>query len=203
MKALMIAREGRKAILLLPGGEMRTVRARRNWQVGQEVQVRARAAVSFRRTGRPVNWRAAVGPLAVCAAAVALLFAGVQRLGGEHVDQVHSVQPMAPGSTAEHTQEPTAEPTALPVAEVHSTPTPASAFSPTPLPPETALPEPTAEPESTHTDAAPTPKREEQRCEECGATGHDDDDCPNQICEECGEAGHDDDDCHQERHHGD
>ena len=177
MKALVIAREGRKALLLLPGGEMRTVRARRNWQTGMEVAVKPYSS----RRGRPrADWRAVVYPMAACAAAFVLAFGGMRLLGGGP-DRRNPAQPLASGY---ETSVPQPEETL----RVEATPVP------TPLP---ADPEPT---ETVRIAAESTPQpTPERRCDECGGYGHDDDSCPNEKCDECGEYGHDDDSCPNEK----
>lgn len=172
MKALILSIEGRNAIVLLHGGEMRTVRARSGWSVGQEIDLHQIAA-----------WKPSEGmaarvfvPLAACAAVLVLLFAGIYRLGGENIDRVH--QSLSSGSMA---AESTPEPSELP--EI--------------VPTQTQMPQPTptAVPAAASDVPMQTPYEEGEICDECGQRGHDDDDCPHQICDECGQRGHDDDDC--------
>ena len=196
MKALVIAREGRKAIVLLPGGEMRKVRARKGWQVGMEVEVRRKAAMfglpSLHSRSGAVLW-----PALACAAACLVMFAGARLLGNPADDPVNPVQPLSPGQVtagSDETPLPSAE--TLPVM-IDSTPRPT---------PEPVRATPTPRPMATRTPEAdrimPSPKPTPLRdiCDECGEIGHDDDECPNEKCDECGEIGHDDDDCPEEKH---
>jgi len=152
----------------------------------------------LRKTKKRMNPRAVFYPLAACAAAFLIVFAGLNRLGGEHVDHQHPVQPLSsgiPAVTEADTPEPTAEPTPKPTASAVPQPTP------------TAEPDPTAAQTGTAVQMAqPTPQPKAEICDECGGYGHDDDDCPEQICDECGQKGHDDDHCpqkHNGRHHDD
>lgn len=181
MKALILSIEGRKAIVLLRGGEMRTVHAHKDWSVGQEIDLHQAAA-----------WKPSAGgaahilvPLAACAAVMVLLFAGIYRLGGHTPDPIF--QPLSSGSVVQETSaapDMTPDPEHIPADE-----TPEAAQ--TPLPEITKAPEPdmTKSPQAT---SRPDP---DEICDECGERGHDDDDCPHQICDECGRRGHDDDDC--------
>lgn len=195
MKALVLERKGSKAILLLSGGEMRTVRASKGWETGMEVDVKP---YPLPRKKKAVNLRAVFYPAAACAAVCLIAWIGLSQLGGDHIDRQHPIQPLSSGQPVQ-TQPP--EESALPM----PTPSP-MAVRPTP--------EPSAEAE---TDLPvnipqPTPMKKEwcdecgeyghddddcpyERCDKCGESGHDDDDCPKQTCEECGRAGHDDDDC--------
>ena len=178
MKALIIAREGRRAILLLPGGEMRTVRARDGWQTGMKVDA---PLVSVHRKKKKRRSAGVWVPAMACAAVMLVVFAGIQRLGGDFVDRQHAPSPLSSGMPA-LTEKPTAAPTETPP------PMPASTPQPTIRPEITAPPQPTAQ--------------QGKRCDECGQYGHDDDDCPNERCDECGQYGHDDDDCPNRKHHG-
>jgi len=211
MRALVLERTGRKAVLLLPGGEMRTVRAQKGWETGMEVSVKP---YFLRKKRTAFNPRAVLYPLTACAAAVLVLFLGLNRLGGGHIDRQHPVQPLSSGSpsavqpdvsgpTAEPEPTATDVPAPQPTPETEAnTPEPTADAQPTPLP--------EADTHSVRTDdqsvqmVQPTPRPE--ICDECGETGHDDDRCPNEICDECGETGHDDDHCpngHKDSHHDD
>lgn len=189
MKALVLERTGRRAVLLLPGGEIRTVRARKGWETGMEVRVKP---YPLRKKRTKFNLRAVFYPLAACAAALLIVFAGLNRLGGDHIDRQHPVQPLSSGSpAATHTNapEPTGSPTSMPAA---NTPQPTKeAVQSTPRP----TPEPAANTPGTVPAVQPTPQQELKICDECGQTGHGDDACPYEVCDECGAAGHDDDDC--------
>lgn len=161
MKALVLERKGGKVIVLLPGGEMRTMRARKDWEVGMEVPVRP---YPLRHSGK-TGIRSVLYPLAVCAAAFLVVFTGLKLLGGNHIDRQHPIGPLSSGN---------------PSALLTETPTIAPTDAPTSVPTE----KPTAKPVI---------------CDECGRTGHDDDDCPYEKCDECGRTGHDDDDCPYEK----
>ena len=203
MKALVLEVAGRKAVLLLPGGEMRTVRAQKAWRTGMEVSVKP-YPLSKKKKGRSL--RAAFYPLAACAAAFLIVFAGFRLLTGVHIDRQYPIGPLAsgqptetfvPAETPAATDAPTQEPTAIPTLEPTPVPTDAPTAELTPNPTPAASPVPPLP-----TPAQQTGRSEQhsgQRCDECGEYGHDDDDCPNERCDECGGYGHDDDDCPNER----
>ena len=180
MKALVLSREGKKAVLLLPGGEMRTVRAQKTWRTGMEVRVEPYPA--RKRANKP-GFRAILYPAAAYAAAALVAFIGLSLLGGNHTDHRQPLQPMTSGSI------PAATGTARP--QTSSAPDMPTAM---PLPAAS----PTAAPDSIAVPVQPTPPGR-IICDECGEFGHDDDDCPNERCDECGEFGHDDDNCPNER----
>ena len=181
MKALVLSREGKKAVLLLPGGEMRTVRAQKTWRTGMEVRVEPYSA--RKRANKP-GFRAIFYPAAVCAAAALVAFIGLSLRGGNHTDRRQPLQPMTSGSIP-------AAGTAQP--RVSSAPGVPTA---TPLPAES----PTPTPDLIDVPVQPTPPASGLiRCDECGAVGHDDDACPYERCDECGAVGHDDDACPYER----
>ena len=73
MKALVLEVTGKKAVLLLPGGEMRTVRAKKDWQTGMEVPVKP---YPLPRLKNRRSMRAVLYPLTACAAAFLVVFAG-------------------------------------------------------------------------------------------------------------------------------
>ena len=198
MKALVLEREGRRAVLLLPGGEMRTVRAKKDWETGMEVSVKP---YPLRKKRMKFNARAVLYPLTGCMAAILIIFVGLNRLGGEHIDRQHPVQPLSSGSPVQTNPietpdpsaapQPTPEPTFLPAANMPDSvqkiqPTPMTEASPVPTDHAAWTDDPVQSPR-------PTPLPEQ--CDECGQYGHDDDHCPNEICDECGEKGHDDDHC--------
>ena len=186
MKALVLSREGRKAVLLLPGGEMRTVRAKREWQTGMEVTVRP---YPLRKAKRKSGLRAVWYPMVACAAAFVILFAGLRLAGRTHIDRQQPIEPLSSGAPAAvvATDEPTTEPA------VTASPTPTVSLTPAPTP--TPSPMPTSEPTAAPTVVVTVPPTPQPRCDECGQTGHDDDHCPYEVCDECGRTGHDDDDC--------
>ena len=194
MKALVLERRGSKAILLLPGGEMRVVRTQKDWQIGMEVAVKPYPRPK-KKKGSAL--RAVFYPAAAFAAALVMTIGGLRLLGGGHIDRQQPVQPLASGSasaaptdalTASLPPEPTDAPTP------HPTPEPTDALTASPTPASTPTDAPTASVTPTQLSVQPTPQSQEQ-CDECGKYGHDDDDCPDQICDECGKYGHDDDDC--------
>lgn len=197
MKALVLSREGRKAVLLLPGGEMRMVRAKREWQTGMEVTVRP---YPLRKPKRKSGLRAVWYPAAVCAAVCVILFAGLRLSGRTHIDRQQPIEPLSSGvpSAAVSADQPSFAPTDEPVITVPPTPTPTPTFTPMPTP----IPAPVCDEcgQTGHDDDCPY-----EVCDECGRTGHDDDDCPYEVCDECGQTGHDDDDCpgHHDRDHHD
>ena len=144
MKALIMELSGGRAILLMPGGEMRTVRARRGWQVGQEIDVAGltakpvRAVLSFRV-------RDAVYPALACAAIVLVLFMGFDRLLVMRPDRTH--EPLQPGATdfspapvSTATPEPTEVPTEVPAPDPTEVPTEEPTEAPTGAPEQTAVP---------------------------------------------------------------
>ena len=161
MKALVLSREGKKAVLLLPGGEMRTVRAQKTWRTGMEVRVEP---YPVRKRANKPGFRAIFYPAAVCAAAALVAFIGLSLLGGNHTDRRQPLQPMTSGSIPAATG--TAQPRASSAPGV-PTATPLPAESPTPTPDLIDVP------------VQPTPPASGLiRCDECGAVGHDDDNCP-------------------------
>ena len=193
MKALVLEVAGKKAILLLPGGEMRTVRAKKDWQTGMKVSTKP---YPLPRKKKRINPRAALWPLTACAAAFLIVFAGFRLLTGVHIDRQYPIGPLSSGQPTETclpTDIPTVEPSPVPTTIPTPVPTDAPTVEPSPVPTPTASPVP----------PLPTPDQQAgrsehhsgERCDECGGYGHDDDDCPDQICEECGRMGHDDDDC--------
>lgn len=210
MKALVLERRGSKAVLLLPGGEMRTVRAKKDWQTGMKVSVKP---YSRPKKKKGASLRTVFYPAAAFAATLLIILGGLSLLGGNHIDRQHPLQPLASGAPAAESESP--EPTGTP----SPAPTDAMTFTMSPSP----APEPTPTFSPAQQSVQPTPGRQErceecgqyghdddhcpdQICEECGQKGHDDDHCPDQICEECGQKGHDDDDCekkHGSRHHDD
>ena len=181
MKALVLERRGSKAVLLLPGGEMRTVRAKKDWQTGMKVSVKPYPRPKKKRGSA---LRAVFYPAAAFAAALVIVMGGLSLLGGDHIDRQHPVQPLASGAPAAESASP----------EPVWTPSPA----PTDAPTATPSPSPTPTSSPTQQPVQPTPGRQE-RCDECGQTGHDDDHCPNERCDECGKYGHDDDHCPNQR----
>ena len=183
MKALVLEVTGRKAILLLPGGEMRTVRAKKDWTPGMEVSVKPYPLPKKKKQTSP---RAVLWPLTACTAAFLIVFAGFRLLGGAHIDRQHPIAPLSSGSPAA-THAPTDAPTNEPTPVPSINPTPTAAPTEAPL-----LPTPGKQ-------AGQSDRHAGKICDECGQTGHDDDHCPNEVCDECGQLGHDDDHCPSQR----
>ena len=122
MRALVVSIEGSRAVVLLRGGGMRTVRASEKWCVGQEVTVGSFAAA------RPVwNLRPVLAPALVFALVLIVVLAGWGRLGGKYIDRTNHNQQLSSGgpeAAASGEPQPVTEPAAEASAEPTATPSP-------------------------------------------------------------------------------
>jgi len=104
MKALILSIEGYKAVVLFEGGEMRTVRTREDWRVGQEVLMEEAVGAALpRKKVRPLLYMIAA------AAALIVLWFGWGGAGNAPIVDRTDYQPLSSGGVGAYVV-PSAEP---------------------------------------------------------------------------------------------